>query len=204
MRPEAQQRERPLLDSDPAYNDLAAVFAPARNAKTHTRDLAAMPVKGRTTRGAVVSAFALVAMLAGLAGLAASHYAVTSVPVPRPAPASPIATPIAAKPQATPAPRPTPAVQAALPALIKLALSRPPSLPPVGPRPGPRTLSPPPLAFVEPPALVEPSRSQPTPHLTGLALKRALAQDVIDTRKLNMGVIRDLPVSPPAAATRQR
>jgi hypothetical protein len=194
--PEAQQRERPLLDSDQAYNDLAAVFAPARSAKIHTPYLAAMPVKGRTTRGAVVSAFALVAMLAGLAGLAASRYAVT--PVPRPTPASPIATPILAKPQATTAPQPTPAAQSASPAPIKLALSRPPSLPPVTPRPVPRTLSPPPLA------LVEPSRSQPTPHLTGLALKRALAQDVIDTRKLNMGVIRDLPASPPAAATRQR
>jgi hypothetical protein len=190
--PEAQQREPTLFDSDQAYNDLASVFAPASSAKTHIRHLAAVPVKDRTTRGAVVSIFALVAMLAGLAGMAASRYVVTPVPAP------PIATPIAAKPQAAPAPKPTPAAQSTSPAPIKLALSRPPSLPPIAPRPMPRKLAPPPLAFVEP------MRSQPTPHLTGRALKRALAQDVIDTRKLNMGVIRDLPVSPPAAATRQR
>lgn len=199
MLPEAQQREPTLFDGDQAYNDLASIFAPARSAKTHIRHLAALPVKDRGSRGAVVSIFALVAMLAGFAGLAASRYVVTPIPAIQPTPA-----PIAAKPQPAPAPKPTPVVRPPAPAPIELALSRPPSLPPIASRPVPRKLTPPPPALVEPPASVEPTTSQRTPHLTGLALQRALAQDVIDTRKLNMGVIRDLPPTPTAAAPRRR
>ena len=188
MLPETQTRPVTRFDSDPAYDEMASIFAPsADRTPTHVRHLASAPPPDRASRGAVFIVFALVAMLAGLAGLAASRHLATPLatpmrmptPIPLPAPSR---TPLLA---AVPKPAPAPAIEPAPPfAPVQLALSRPPSLPPIAARK--------PLAAAPEPApqpYATPSRWQKTPHLTGAALQRALAQDVIDTRKLNIDVL---------------
>lgn len=193
MLTDVQPRDTTLFDSDPAYNDMASVFAPVASTGTNHRRHLAPPPPDRASRGAVASIFALVAMLAGLVGLVASRYvmtpqlattpATTPRPVPLPVPL-PVPMPVRAEPQPAP---PTPSRRTTASPPIRLALSHPPVLPPITPRKTPRVMTPTPAAS----ALAAAPRSQRTPHLTGAALARALAQDVIDTRKLNDGILRN-------------
>lgn len=191
MLTDVQPRDTTLFDSDPAYNDMASVFAPVASTGTNHRRHLALPLPDRASRGAVASIFALVAMLAGLGGLVASRYVMTpqlaTTPAATPKPVSlplPVSMPVRAEPQPVP---PTLSNRTTASPPIRLALSHPPVLPPITPRKTPRVVTPTPAA----PALATAPRSQRTPHLTGAALARALAQDVIDTRKLNDGILRN-------------
>ena len=186
----AQDRGAILFDGDRIYHDMAGLFATAPTSSpasvSHVRLLTPAAPRDRRQRGSAAILFALLAMLAGLIGGATSRHFVKAAPpaTARPVPAEPVRLPpvVVAAPHiaAMPAPAPT-----------RLALSQPPGLPPIIP-PAIRT-----APVVTPPVAPKPASaasadSQRTPHLTRAALVRALAQDVIDTRRLNEGLLDEI------------
>jgi hypothetical protein len=150
--------------------------------------------RGAGVRGSVAVLFALAAM--GV-GVAASRLLLPARAPSRPAAAAPAPAPVA--PPVAPMVAPPP----------RISLSRPPSLPslpaptPLPVRPAEQVAavaSPARVAAVAPP--VGDGRG-PTPHLTGVALQRALAQDVIDTRLLNEAALRGQAAAAGRTASRR-
>ena len=150
--------------------------------------------RGAGVRGSVAVLFALAAM--GV-GVAASRLLLAARAPSRPAAAAPAPAPVA--PPVAPMVAPPP----------RISLSRPPSLPSL-PAPTPLPVRPAErVAAVAPPAriaAVAPPVGDgrgPTPHLTGVALQRALAQDVIDTRLLNEAALRGQAAAAGRTASRR-
>jgi hypothetical protein len=150
--------------------------------------------RGAGVRGSVAVLFALAAMSVGVA---ASRLLLPARAPSRPAAATPAPAPVA--PPVAPMVAPPP----------RISLSRPPSLPAL-PTPTPLPVRPAErVAAVAPPAriaAVAPPVGDgrgPTPHLTGVALQRALAQDVIDTRLLNEAALRGQAAAAGRTASRR-
>ena len=178
----AQDRGAILFDGDPIYYDMASLFASLPTSSplsvSRVRLLTPATPSDRWQRGSVAILFALLAMLAGLIGVATSRHLVGAArpAVQRAVPTEPsLPAPVATTPRMAVVPAPAP---------IRVVLSQPPRLAPII-RKAPAVTSPVPPK----PALATAVASQRTPHLTGAALIRALAQDVIDTRRLNEGVL---------------
>ena len=159
--------------------------------------------RGAGVRGSVAVLFALAAMSVGVA---ASRLLLPARAPSRPAAATPAPAPVA--PPVAPMVAPPP----------RISLSRPPSLPalptptPLPVRPAERVATVAPVARVAtiaPPARVAAVAPPvgdgrgPTPHLTGVALQRALAQDVIDTRLLNEAALRGQAAAAGRTASRR-